>query len=212
MELGEQTKEITAEDMRNVDPVMILMRQVVEKNAKEPTKRDGKNAKEPTKRDEEDTKKQKRVKQKEEELKRKERELEQKGRELEKKEEGFEKKKEELVTMEEGLERKKEGLETMKEELETMKEELERKKEELERKEEDLNRKKDEMEMQGVQKKGVRYPFDWPAQGNPASGSYRMKERFVKRNPRGAGMKKWNEFKKEMKDASDERRNKKAME
>ena len=42
--MGEQTKEITAEDMRNVDPVLILMRQVVEENNKELIKRDEEDA------------------------------------------------------------------------------------------------------------------------------------------------------------------------
>ena len=89
---------------------------------------------------------------------------------------------------------------------------MEKKEEELKKKEDEMRKQEEEMEIkekevgQGVQRKEVRYPLDWPTQGNPTSGSFRVKERFVKRNPKGAGLKKWNEFKKEMKDAADERR------
>ena len=103
------------------------------------------------------------------------------------------------------MEKKKEGLEKKEETLSKKEEELNKKEEEMRKHEEEMDIKENEVGP-GVQRKEVRFPIDGPAQGNPTSGSYRMKERFVKRNPKGAGLKKWNEFKKEMKDAADERR------
>ena len=65
--------------------------------------------------------------------------------------------------------------------------------------------------MKGVQRKEVKYPFEWPSQRNPTSGCYKMKVIFVNRNPKGAGLKKGNEFKKEMKVAADERKKRKEI-